>query len=334
MTTEAGQPLVTIVVPAYNSEKYIAQTIESVLAQNVKEWELIVVDDGSKDNTRQIVEKYMRKDSRIILLTQKANLGVSIARNKGLQLAKGVYISFLDSDDVYRKDYIEKMLQTYQQHSKVSIVFCGYKHFQTPQEIAKLDSKGVTGRFVNFIKHISKVKGAYVGMAFMYKKSVLKSKSLIFHEQTNNFEDIEFILKATYSEKVAYIPTPLYFYRKHAESVSSQPIQRKQIISVISACRRLRDFFLYKKDNAYGSYVEHLESSYNNYVKRYIWELILARRFEEAESVLNVYSRDLKQPFNVKSQGVKKVLNYPKLKIIKTRNYKVWEFARSYLHFL
>ena len=89
---------ISIVIPTYNSEKYIARCLDSVLAQEERDFEAIVVNDGSKDKTAVLVEEYVKKDKRIILINQE-NGGVSKARNTGLDRAQGEYIFFVDSDD-------------------------------------------------------------------------------------------------------------------------------------------------------------------------------------------------------------------------------------------
>ena len=93
-------PLVSIVIPAYNASKFIEETIESVKRQKYQNWELIVVNDGSKDNTEDIVSKYVLNDSRIRLINTKNN-GVSQARNRGIFETSGQYVAFLDADDVW-----------------------------------------------------------------------------------------------------------------------------------------------------------------------------------------------------------------------------------------
>lgn len=101
--------LVSIVVPAYNAEKYIAETIDSVIAQTYTNWELIIVNDGSKDNTLQIIESYSKNDKRISFIT-KPNTGVSDTRNTGIEKAKGEFIAFLDADDVWLSSNLEKKI--------------------------------------------------------------------------------------------------------------------------------------------------------------------------------------------------------------------------------
>ncbi len=102
--------LVSIITPSYNSSKYIAETIESVLNQTYTNWEMIITDDCSTDNTCEIVEIYIKNDSRIKLLHLNENSGAGIARNNSIKVAKGKYIAFLDSDDLWLPYKLERQL--------------------------------------------------------------------------------------------------------------------------------------------------------------------------------------------------------------------------------
>lgn len=103
--------LVSIITPAYNAEKYIKQAIESVISQTYKNWELIIVNDFSNDNTRLIIEQYSKKDERIKLINQEANKGIAITRNTALKYARGRYVAFLDSDDLWKEDKLLKQIK-------------------------------------------------------------------------------------------------------------------------------------------------------------------------------------------------------------------------------
>lgn len=108
--------LVSIITPAYNAAEYIAETIESVLAQTYPKWEMLIVNDCSKDNTAEIVQSYAAKDNRIKLINLKQNSGAAVARNIAIQNAKGRYIAFLDSDDLWKKEKLAKQLAFMQQN--------------------------------------------------------------------------------------------------------------------------------------------------------------------------------------------------------------------------
>lgn len=105
------KPLVSIVTPCYNSEKYISETIDSVFNQTYKNWEMIIVDDISSDNSIEIIKKYCEKDSRIKYYILEEKGGASLARNKAIRESQGKYIAFLDADDVWKSDKLEKQVQ-------------------------------------------------------------------------------------------------------------------------------------------------------------------------------------------------------------------------------
>lgn len=106
-----NEALVSIVMPAYNCEKYVVEAINSILAQTYRNWELLVLDDGSKDNTLRIIEEFSQNDSRIKALPNGKNLGVSATRNIGIELASGEWIAFLDSDDMWKPEKLEKQFE-------------------------------------------------------------------------------------------------------------------------------------------------------------------------------------------------------------------------------
>lgn len=104
------QPLVSVIMPAYNAEKYIGEAVASVCAQTYENWELLILDDGSADRTVEIAESYAQQDARIQVLRNPQNMGVARTRNRGFDLAQGEWIALLDSDDRWRAQKLEKQL--------------------------------------------------------------------------------------------------------------------------------------------------------------------------------------------------------------------------------
>lgn len=131
--------LVSIITPAYNAEVYIAETIDSVQKQSYLNWELLIIDDCSTDNTCSIVEMYSHNDGRIKLIRQPMNGGVARARNTGLENAKGSFIAFLDSDDKWANDKLYKQMQFMELSN---CVFC-YSQYQNFNSIT-----GALGRII------------------------------------------------------------------------------------------------------------------------------------------------------------------------------------------
>lgn len=107
---EKKEPLVSVIIPCYNAEKIVKYTLDSVINQTYKNVEIICINDCSKDNTLKILEDYAQKDNRIKVLNNEKNSGVATTRNNGLKIAKGEYIAFVDSDDVWHLDKTEKQI--------------------------------------------------------------------------------------------------------------------------------------------------------------------------------------------------------------------------------
>lgn len=126
MERENGRaPLVSVVMPAYNVEKWIARTIQSVQEQTVQDWELLVIDDCSSDATRSIVEQLAAEDGRIILITNETNQGVAKARNRGMDLGRGRYVALLDSDDIWYPEKLERQIRLAEE-SAAGVIYCSY----------------------------------------------------------------------------------------------------------------------------------------------------------------------------------------------------------------
>ena len=125
--------LVSIITPAYNAAAYLVETIESVLSQTYQNWEMLIVNDCSKDNTAAIVQSYATKDKRIKLINLKQNSGAAVARNTAIQNAQGRYIAFLDSDDLWKKEKLQKQIRFMQQNG-YAFIYSSYEHFKETKE--------------------------------------------------------------------------------------------------------------------------------------------------------------------------------------------------------
>lgn len=120
--------LVSIIVPSYNQAQYLDEALQSVLDQVYQEWECIIVNDGSPDNTREIAEKWTKKDSRFVYL-EKINSGLSGARNYGIERAKGIFILPLDADDRISSEYISLAVKSFEANNDIKVVYCKAEKF-------------------------------------------------------------------------------------------------------------------------------------------------------------------------------------------------------------
>lgn len=211
-------PLISIIVPIYNTAKYLPRCIDSILNQTYKNLEIILIDDGSTDNSGQLADKYAKNDKRIKVVHQK-NGGQSTARNTGIQMAKGEYINFIDSDDEIEPNFVEELFNLYS--PKTSVTVCGHQYRRLKENTSKnLYQSPLRPRR----KHES--KKAYVlqllakdGRMYscnnkLFRTTIIKEHSLTFDQKLNFAEDTKFVLDYLKYAKgeIAYTPKPLYIY--------------------------------------------------------------------------------------------------------------------------
>ena len=117
--------LVSVIMPSYGSEKFISKSIDSVLLQTYDNWELIIIDDCSPDESNKIIKEYLSKDSRIKFVKLEKNSGAAVARNKGIEIAKGRFIAFLDSDDLWLPEKLEKQI-SFMKDNNLAFTYSSY----------------------------------------------------------------------------------------------------------------------------------------------------------------------------------------------------------------
>ena len=209
------KPLVSIITPLYNSEKFIAETIESVLSQTYTNWEMLIVNDCSKDNGASIVEKYSKKDKRIKLFNNKKNMGVSFTRNKAINLSQGKYIAFLDSDDLWHKEKLKKQIKMMEEKN-ISLSYTAYTKMN---EDGSLRGKIEVPEKVNYKKLL---KGNIMGcLTVVAKKDILKDSKFKQTKQEDYILWLELLKKINFSYG---LQESLAFYRVLDNSRSSNKI--------------------------------------------------------------------------------------------------------------
>lgn len=202
--------LVSIIMPAHNSEKYISKTIESVIAQTYPYWELIVVDDCSSDKTTSIVQKI--RDSRIKLLINNINSGAAISRNKALRIASGEWVAFLDSDDIWMPTKLEKQID-FMLNNKCIFSYTDYFVLKNNA----LNKYVITAPNKMTFKKIKKY--CYIAtLTVMYNRSIVGLVQISDIKKNNDYAMWLQILKKCDGLR---IPTSLSIYVKHSNSISS-----------------------------------------------------------------------------------------------------------------
>lgn len=189
-------PLVSIIMPAYNAQAYIAQSIESVLAQTYKNFELLICNDASKDNTLEIITNLSKLDDRILLLENKNSKGVSGARNTAIFESKGKYIAFLDSDDLWHKDKLEKQINLLEE--KYDLISCAYATFpQNRNHVKNIRKAPKYATFDDMLKGnlIGNLTGVYnaAKLGKFYQKNIGSEDYLMWLEITKKAGQVHFI---------------------------------------------------------------------------------------------------------------------------------------------
>lgn len=202
---------VSIIIPAFNCGEFIAETLESVIGQTYENWECIVVDDGSKDNTPEIVKRYCLLDRRFIYCFQE-NLGPSIARNNGIAQTTGEFILPLDGDDIIEKTYIEKCVNHFQSYPQTKLVYCKAQLFGVEQGEWELPDYN----YERFIWSNS------IFCSAMFRRSDFNNTSGYNPNMRYGFEDWDFWLNLIHEHDIVYrIPEILFSYRKRNGSRDS-----------------------------------------------------------------------------------------------------------------
>jgi len=222
--------LVSIITPAYNSTKYISETIESVLSQTYSNWEMIIINDGSTDDTVNVVKKYLN-DSRIILIHQE-NSGSAAARNNGIRHAQGQYIALLDSDDLWEPTFLENQIIFLKEKNAI-IVYASYKRInEHSKEILKpvIARSSVTYKQMLLTNYIGCLTGLYdrtkYGKIFLreelkslrddyaYWLDIIKLCDIAYGNQAI-LAKYRVISSSTTGKKIKLIKTQFYFYKKY-----------------------------------------------------------------------------------------------------------------------
>jgi glycosyltransferase involved in cell wall biosynthesis len=215
------QAKISIIVPVYNTEKYLPQCLDALVNQTLQDIEIICVDDGSTDDSAKIVQEYAKKDNRIRYVFQQ-NQGLSVTRNTGLKSVNAPYIMFCDSDDWYDASMCEKMYDAAIQND-VPFACCGIKmEYEIPNDrMKKSDLKYYSIKYSG-LQFITQDMWKNIDASVcnkIFKKEILDKYAICFPSGLN-YEDFCFFFQLlTVSEKTYFLPEYLYHYRRHNQSI-------------------------------------------------------------------------------------------------------------------
>jgi len=214
-------PLVSVVMPVYNAEKYLAEAIESILNQTYKNFEFIIVDDGSKDKSLEIIKEYAKKDKRIIYFRNKNNLKICKTLNKGIKAARGKYIARMDADDISLPNRFEEQVKFLEKNLKVGVVGSWIEIFNEDNNRNFIRKYPVRDEELR--------KKIFFYSPFAHPSVIIRKKALKtvnpYNEKYVLAEDLELWFRVGERYEFANIPHTLLRYRDHKESETNKKIR-------------------------------------------------------------------------------------------------------------
>ena len=209
-------PLVSVIMPVYNGEKYLAEAIDSILAQTFTDFEFLIVDDGSQDNSAEIIRSYEKRDRRIRFIQLERNMGAAVARNRGIAAAGGEYITGMDCDDVSLPERLQKQVDFLKSHPEIG----GIGAF------ARVVNHDLTTLIYDFEvprKHALIALTMFFGYGFIGATIMLRREFLSavggYEPGWRNCYDLELFSRLLHETRIRYanLPDDLYLYRRHEQ---------------------------------------------------------------------------------------------------------------------
>lgn len=237
-------PKVSVNICCYNSEQFIQETIESVLAQTFKDFEVVIIDDGSKDQTAEIINRF--NDPRLRYFYQE-NQGLSAARNKAIKLSKGKFIALLDHDDLWETNKLKIQVRLLDSKPEVGLVFADAYLIDANNKTSKLYFDACSPHRGRVVEQL--VKGDFIPCLTVVMRRDIVSSTGSFKKNLHITEEYDFFLRMSLATEFDYVDQPLARYRLHAGNVSQnlERLHKEEILSLEEFARLVKDLGLKKK---------------------------------------------------------------------------------------
>lgn len=249
------RPFLSVIVPVYNVEAYVEECLKSILSQTFKDFELLLVDDGSSDKSGEICDRYADNDDRIRVIHQKNN-GVSSARNTALTVSSGEWITFVDSDDYVEQDYFEQLIAPIRTSDEIDFTHGGCTNCDSTGHQTGIEQQYSFYHGDDKAYLLENYRGLLPGK--MFRSSIIREHHIAFDEKVKVAEDLIFTTEyLTHVREFAFVENTGYLYRRHSTSVTHSIVR-----DYSEALRSYR----HQKD-AFSKFVEHYalpESSKRN----------------------------------------------------------------------
>lgn len=276
----SNTPVISIILPTYNGSKYIRTSIESCLNQTFPDFELIIVNDCSTDETASIIEEYAQRDTRIKIINNEHNKKLPLSLNTGFDKASGRYHTWTSDDNYYASDALQIMIDKLRADNSVDLVYADYFLID--------DKNKITGskKFNNIYDGFTNWLGC--GACFLYKKEIYYYNKG-YDPSAFLIEDYDFFIRAFLNFNFEYLPTPaLYYYRQHQQSLTTlhsnatgdlQKIMVERLMeSLIKKLPKNQAAFLYRKYAIYYAVQKNNSSMYRFYLNK-LWALSKKQSF-------------------------------------------------------
>lgn len=283
---------ISIILPTYNSDDVLENAIKSVIEQTYKNWELVIIENGKKGQAEQIAQSF--NDKRIIYMYQEQP-NVSNARNVGLENVTGKYVAFIDSDDRYEKDFLQKMVQ-YLEQNNLQLVTCGYRKLSDKSKMLIKDNTSIF-KTTNIKEYLEITKENYLYNELwnkVYISSIIKENNIKFDSNYELGEDFIFNLDYTkFIEKAGYINEPLYVYTDGEYGLKLKYRPNKFEIEY-NLTQYLEKIYIEKKWN--------MDYIYNRYARVYY------------NQIIDIYKENNPATIKGKNEQLKNIVTNPKYK--------------------
>jgi glycosyltransferase involved in cell wall biosynthesis len=292
--------LISIIVPVYNTEKYLKACLESILHQSYENLEIIIVDDGSTDGSRDIIRKYQSLNHRIFYLYQN-NQGLASARNTGLKHCHGNYITFIDSDDIVSNNLIKTLYKELKDNN-AEISYTTLRRFKTQQSIGsdKIQYKRLIYDSKNALRHYYKSKlGNVCGGLFKRElfNHVSFPRNLIYED---NLPKSIVLYKAG---QIVFIEADLYYYRITHNSITTQKYSNKKL-DILLIGQKIETYlmkndenFIYYKDEYYKMIYQMTYVNFRDAIKSGCWDFALSERGISLNYLYRILYKGLRADF-------------------------------------
>lgn len=280
--------MVSVIMPVYNIEKYVAESIKSVQNQTYSNLELIIVNDGSTDNTENVAKDFL-SDKRIKCFHQN-HKGVSTARNTGIKVATGNYIAFLDGDDLWDPAFLEKLFFSIRHHD-ANLAYAGFDRLLENGDYKPYKYQYFEGNILPL--YIQNRTVMHIGSILVNRK-IIDNNNLCFTESCPNSEDVEFIMKLLTLTDVVVVKEQLMHYRKRNGSATESGWDWNVNIHLVLAFERVFQFAQKNYSRNDKKQVGKLFHQIINFEKyRFIWRMLKSSNYEEALALIYQWRNDL-----------------------------------------